>query len=164
MLAEFYPAFIFEGYVYAPATSVALNRSFQTIFRAPLELAHLPEKWEIFRYGSVWHDQLNEDTHELGIWGQTFWEDDLVSGGPAPGVTIEVLDSASTQVATTTSDTDGFFEDSLSPGMWTVCDAARKSEAEGCIEVDTSATPLRRCDREEQTHPVDEILWFCREP
>ena len=36
-LMEFYPAFADAGWVYAPATSVARNRNFQIIFRAPLE-------------------------------------------------------------------------------------------------------------------------------
>ncbi|MCS7060071.1 MAG: hypothetical protein RMN25_02805 [Anaerolineae bacterium] len=68
-LVEFYPQFVHEGYVYAPATSVALNRSFQTLFRAPVEQAHRAEAWEIEQYGSVWHDEVGE---EKGIWGQTF--------------------------------------------------------------------------------------------
>lgn len=68
-LAEFYPQFVHEGWVYAPATSVALNRSFQVIYRAPVEQAHLPEAWEIDQYGSVWH---SEPAEGQGLWGQTF--------------------------------------------------------------------------------------------
>ena len=75
-LMEFYPAFAHDGWVYAPATSVALNRNFQIIFRAPLEKATEAKAWEIFRYGSAWHaaDVPNET---FGIWGQTFsgWVD-----------------------------------------------------------------------------------------
>jgi hypothetical protein len=75
-LAEFFPAFEFDAYVYAPATSVAKNRTFQTIFRAPKAQMLDPKAWEIFQYGSVWHDlgdQLtgNPPNHEQGIWGQT---------------------------------------------------------------------------------------------
>ena len=70
-LMEFFPAFVHEGWVYAPATSVARNRDFQTIFRAPLAQAADAGSWEIFRYGSVWHAE--NVTHEMfGIWGQTF--------------------------------------------------------------------------------------------
>lgn len=68
-LAEFYPQFVHEGWVYAPATSVALNRSFQVVYRAPVERAHLPEAWEIDQYGSVWH---SEPAEGQGLWGQTF--------------------------------------------------------------------------------------------
>ena len=75
-LMEFYPAFAHDGWVYAPATSVALNRNFQIIFRAPLEKAADPQAWEIYRHGSAWHaaDAPNE---AYGIWGQTFsgWVD-----------------------------------------------------------------------------------------
>lgn len=75
-LMEFFPAFTNAGWVYAPATSVARNRNFQVIFRAPLEKADDPKAWEIFRYGSVWHS--NDVPNEaFGIWGQTFsgWVD-----------------------------------------------------------------------------------------
>jgi hypothetical protein len=69
-LMEGFPAFAHEGYVYAPATSVALNRNFQCVFRAPLQRATEAGAWEIFRYGSFWHaDDVEHET--LGLWGQT---------------------------------------------------------------------------------------------
>ncbi|MCL5005906.1 MAG: hypothetical protein M1404_05175 [Acidobacteria bacterium] len=75
-LMEGYPAFVDAGYVYAPATSVARNRNFQVIFRAPLEMATDPKAWEIFRYGSAWHSE-GVPNESYGIWGQTFsgWVD-----------------------------------------------------------------------------------------
>lgn len=70
-LLEFFPAFQHDGYVYAPSTSVALNRNFQAVFRAPTEKAHLSDSWELFQCGSVWHaDPVPNEYH--GIWGQTF--------------------------------------------------------------------------------------------
>jgi hypothetical protein len=69
--AEYFPAFVHEGFVHAPATSVARNRSFQILFRAPLEEAHHPEAWEPWQLGSTWHDEPVE-TEADGIWGQTF--------------------------------------------------------------------------------------------
>ena len=75
-LMEFYPAFVHKDWVYAPATSVARNRNFQVLFRAPIERAADPAAWEIFRYGSCWHAE--DVPHEaMGIWGQTFsgWVD-----------------------------------------------------------------------------------------
>lgn len=70
-LLEFFPAFTHDGFVYAPATSVAMNRNFQALFRAPLEKATEPEAWELYQEGSVWHSEPLE--HEwCGIWGQTF--------------------------------------------------------------------------------------------
>ncbi len=41
-LLEYYPAFVHRGFVYAPATSVALNRNYNALFRAPLERAAEP--------------------------------------------------------------------------------------------------------------------------
>ncbi len=70
-LLEFHPAFSFEGYVYAPATSVALNRNYNTVFRAPLEDAMDPRAWQLHRHGSVWH-AARVDHEAFGIWGQTF--------------------------------------------------------------------------------------------
>ena len=70
-LLEFYPAFQHDGWIYAPATSVALNRNFQTVFRVKSELAMDPEAWELFQYGSVWHAEPVPHEHH-GIWGQTF--------------------------------------------------------------------------------------------
>jgi len=70
-LLEFYPAFNHDGWIYAPATSVALNRNFQTVFRVKTDRAMDPEAWELFQYGSVWHAE--PVLHEYhGIWGQTF--------------------------------------------------------------------------------------------
>ncbi len=77
-LMEFHPAFVHEGYVYAPATAVALNRNFQMLWRAPLEEALDPKAWSIFQHGSVWHAEPVEHEHR-GIWGQTisgFIDDD----------------------------------------------------------------------------------------
>jgi len=69
-LMEYFPAFVHAGYVYAPATSVALNRNFQILHCAPLEQAHRPEAWELYQHGSLWHSEPVE--HEAhGIWGQT---------------------------------------------------------------------------------------------
>lgn len=67
---EFFPAFAHGERVYAPATSVARNRSYQVLYAAPLEEAHEPDLWEIVLDGSVWHDE--PVPHEAtGIWGQT---------------------------------------------------------------------------------------------
>lgn len=70
-LLEFFPAFVHEGFVYMPATSVALNRNFQCLFKAPLEEAHRPEAWRMEQHGSVWHALPVENEYH-GIWGQTF--------------------------------------------------------------------------------------------
>jgi hypothetical protein len=68
---ESFPAFVHDGYVYSPATSVAENRNFQVIYRATIEQAHDPTAWRLFQNGSVWH--ADNVSHEgLGIWGQTF--------------------------------------------------------------------------------------------
>ena len=70
-LMEFFPAFVHKGFVYAPATSVALNRNFNAIFRADLEHADDPSAWRLSSHGSVWHAE--DEEHEFfGIWGQTF--------------------------------------------------------------------------------------------
>src|SRR5207253_5807775 len=70
-LMEFFPAFTYGEYVYAPATSVALNRNFQCLFRAPIEKADDPAAWELYRHGSLWHSE-DVDHEFFGIWGQTF--------------------------------------------------------------------------------------------
>ncbi len=70
-LMEFFPAFAHGGFVYAPATSVALNRNFNVLFRAPIERAADPDAWEIFRHGSLWHSEDSEN-ETYGLWGQTF--------------------------------------------------------------------------------------------
>ena len=83
-LAEFYPAFAYDGYIYAPASSVAANRTFQSLFRAKIEDAHKPEAWSLAQYGSLWHSAL-EPSEAQGIWGQTF------SGQVAPDGTLRVM-------------------------------------------------------------------------
>ena len=70
-LLEFFPAFTHKGYIYAPATSVALNRNFQALFRVKIEEAMRPEAWELAQEGSVWHAADTENEY-YGIWGQTF--------------------------------------------------------------------------------------------
>lgn len=70
-LLEFHPSFAQDGYLYAPATSVALNRNVQAIFRAPLEEAMNPNAWQLFQYGSIWHAEPVENEYD-GIWGQAF--------------------------------------------------------------------------------------------
>ncbi len=70
-LLEFFPAFTHEGHIYAPATSVALNRNYQGLFRVLKEQAMDPAAWELYEAGSVWHAE--PVGHEYcGIWGQTF--------------------------------------------------------------------------------------------
>lgn len=67
---EYFPCFLHEEFVYAIATSVARNRSYQVLFRAPLDRAHEPDAWSPVRTGSLWHDE--PVPHEaVGIWGQT---------------------------------------------------------------------------------------------
>mgnify|MGYP005834934107 CR=1 FL=1 len=69
-LMEYFPAFVHDSWVYAPSTSVARNRNFQMIQRAPLADAMRPEAWELWQHGSVWHGA--PVAHEAaGIWGQT---------------------------------------------------------------------------------------------
>jgi hypothetical protein len=70
-LMEGYPAFSDGKYIYAPATSVAKNRDFQCIFKAPIEKADLPAAWTLQSHGSLWHSDDREDEY-YGIWGQTF--------------------------------------------------------------------------------------------
>ena len=70
-LMEGYPAFRDSQYIYAPATSVAKNRDFQCIFKAPIEQAHLPSAWRLDVHGSLWHSEDRENEY-YGIWGQTF--------------------------------------------------------------------------------------------
>lgn len=70
-LLEYFPAFVDEGRIYAPATSVASNRNFQVIHRVPLGEAMNPGAWELWQHGSVWHQEpVENETH--GLWGQTF--------------------------------------------------------------------------------------------
>ncbi len=70
-LLEYFPAFVHEGYVYSPATSVALNRNYQAMLKAPLDEAMNPDAWEISQDGSVWHSDVVPNEY-YGIWGQTF--------------------------------------------------------------------------------------------
>ena len=70
-LMEFFPAFTHGGFLYAPATSVALNRNFNVLFRVPLQRAGEPGAWEIARYGSLWHSD-DVESESDGLWGQTF--------------------------------------------------------------------------------------------
>ena len=68
---EFFPAFVHEGYVYAPFTSVAANRGYQVLLRAPVERAHEPDAWETYQAGSLFHwEGVPSEAH--GIWGQSF--------------------------------------------------------------------------------------------
>lgn len=69
-LMEYFPAFIHKGYVYCPATSVAVNRNYQLISRVKTEDVTNPAKWEIFSAGSFWHS-VNAENEFAGIWGQT---------------------------------------------------------------------------------------------
>lgn len=83
-LMEYFPSFTHDGWVYAPATSVALNRNFQTVHRAPVEEAMKPGSWELFQHGSVWHGLALE--HEAwGMWGQAY------SGHVQPDGTLYAL-------------------------------------------------------------------------
>ncbi len=70
-LLEFFPAFVHEGFVYSPTTSVAMNRNYQGMFRAPIEDALNPKAWEFAQHGSVWHAEPIENEYH-GIWGQAF--------------------------------------------------------------------------------------------
>jgi len=70
-LLEYFPAFVYAGWVYAPATSVGPNRNFQLIRRARVEEAMDPKAWEMFQHGSVWHAE-DVENEAAGIWGQTF--------------------------------------------------------------------------------------------
>ena len=70
-LLEYFPVFLYKDTLYAPATSVAKNRNFQCIFRAPANEAMDPEKWELWQEGSMWHG-INADHEYEGIWGQAF--------------------------------------------------------------------------------------------
>ena len=83
-LMEFYPAFAHDGYLYAPATSVALNRNFNVIFRASSERAAEPDAWKIFQHGSVWHAE-DVENEFFGLWGQT------LSGWVAANGTLQAM-------------------------------------------------------------------------
>jgi len=70
-LMEYYPAFTHGEYIYFPATSVSINRNYQSIYRVKLQEATDPAKYELFRDGSLWHSE-NIENEYAGIWGQTF--------------------------------------------------------------------------------------------
>jgi hypothetical protein len=70
-LLEYFPAFTHAGFIYAPATSVALNRNYQALFRVPAGEAMNAAAWEAVQMGSIWHAEPVENEH-YGIWGQTF--------------------------------------------------------------------------------------------
>jgi hypothetical protein len=66
---EFYPAFSYDGFVYAPSTSVATNRAYQALFRAPIEHATDRHAWKLVQSGSLYHW---EGEIQGPIFGQTF--------------------------------------------------------------------------------------------
>lgn len=70
-LMEFFPYFQHDGYLYATATSVACNRTYQGVWRAPIEQAHQPEAWQFVQDGSAW-SWYPSDYEACGLWGQTF--------------------------------------------------------------------------------------------
>lgn len=70
-LMEAYPAFTAGEYLYAPANSVAKNRDFQCMFKAPIEQAEVPAAWTLDRHGSLWHSEDRENEY-YGNWGQVF--------------------------------------------------------------------------------------------
>lgn len=70
-LLEYFPAFQHDGWIYAPATSVAANRNYQALFRVRPESALDPEAWETVAWGGLWHAEAVPAEHS-GIWGQTF--------------------------------------------------------------------------------------------
>jgi len=81
---ESFPAFVHDGYVYDPKTSVGANRNAQFIHRARIEEAHRPEAWTLYQHGTAWHAE--PVPHEgFGIWGQTF------SGAVDPSGNLRVL-------------------------------------------------------------------------
>lgn len=68
---EAFPVMVHDGYAYASATSVMLNRNFQVTYRAPLEEAHRHEAWKLYQYGTAWHSEYVPNEAE-GLWGQTY--------------------------------------------------------------------------------------------
>ncbi len=67
---EFYPLFLYKNKVYAPATSVSLNRNYQGVFVSDLEKSHCPKAWKMAFDGNFWHGR-NLPDEKYGIWGQT---------------------------------------------------------------------------------------------
>ena len=70
-LMEFFPSFIHNDTLYAPATSVALNRNSNTLFCVPLTAATDPLSWRLCQNGSLWHSDDVPSEYD-GLWGQTF--------------------------------------------------------------------------------------------
>ena len=70
-LQEFFPAFTHDGYVYFPATSVSINRNYQSVHRVKTEDLTDADKYELFSNGGFWHS-VNVENEYAGIWGQTF--------------------------------------------------------------------------------------------
>lgn len=70
-LQEYFPAFTHDGYVYFPATSVSVNRNYQSVYRVKIEEITNADKYEIFSAGTLWHSA-NVENEYAGIWGQTF--------------------------------------------------------------------------------------------
>ncbi|MDP4285776.1 MAG: hypothetical protein Q8891_15265 [Bacteroidota bacterium] len=70
-LQEYFPAFTHDGYVYFPATSVSVNRNYQSVYRVKIEDITNADKYEIFSAGTLWHSA-NVENEYAGIWGQTF--------------------------------------------------------------------------------------------
>ncbi|MFT3705266.1 MAG: hypothetical protein QM802_23060 [Agriterribacter sp.] len=70
-LQEFYPAFMYEDYMYFPATSVSLNRNYQSLYRAKTENLTDSSAYELVSGGSLFHGTQNSYEY-AGIWGQTF--------------------------------------------------------------------------------------------
>jgi hypothetical protein len=83
-LMEFFPSFAHKGFLYVPATSVALNRNFNLLFQVPLERATEPDAWKIARHGSLWHSE-DVENESYGLWGQTF------SGSVDPDGTLRAM-------------------------------------------------------------------------
>jgi hypothetical protein len=70
-LLEFFPSFVHDGYIFSPATSVAMNRDHVSLFRAPIEKAHDVGAWELIETGGLWHSEPVPSEFE-GLWGQVF--------------------------------------------------------------------------------------------
>ena len=60
----------YDGHLYAPQYSVASNRTYHVIYRAPIEKAQEAKSWEVFENGSVFHAE-EIDTESMGLWGQS---------------------------------------------------------------------------------------------
>ena len=69
---EPYPAFVHEGFVYVPKTSIDTNRNHQAMYRAPLEQATDPTAWKPYQIGSLSHWEGPVREPQGSQWGQTF--------------------------------------------------------------------------------------------